>query len=296
MASHRELASTKPAGVSNNSNPERLQAQRMTLKRSTLRFASRPGSRGALELPRRGSPSNRRPRPSLSPRRPRARRSSPRCCGKPSGDDVARRTCSSIPSSPRCRKGSSTSPSKTPTSRSSSPPSAPSPASASSTAARSATSRRPSTRRRRITVAEAYQAFLSILETNGLTVIPHGTLPQDRRDRRRRRRRRTPIYGAGQPVPRRGSLRHAPVPPRRTSAPTTSRTCSASSSRKDGDITVYGAGQPAHHHRHRDEHPPDDRRSSRRSTSAARAIRSGSSRSTTRPRPRSRSASTRSST
>jgi general secretion pathway protein D len=26
----------------------------------------------------------------------------------------------------------------------------------------------------KVTVAEAYQAFLSILETNGLTVIPHG--------------------------------------------------------------------------------------------------------------------------
>src|SRR5438477_5004293 len=26
----------------------------------------------------------------------------------------------------------------------------------------------------KVTVAEAYQAFLSILETNGLTVVPHG--------------------------------------------------------------------------------------------------------------------------
>ena len=33
----------------------------------------------------------------------------------------------------------------------------------------------------KVTVAEAYQAFLSILETNGLTVVPARTLLQDRR-------------------------------------------------------------------------------------------------------------------
>ncbi len=53
----------------------------------------------------------------------------------------------------------------------------------------------------KVTVAEAYQAFLSILETNGLTVIPYGRflkivespgiVSQT-----------TPVYGTGQPVPR----------------------------------------------------------------------------------------------
>ncbi len=52
----------------------------------------------------------------------------------------------------------------------------------------------------KITVAEAYRAFLSILETNGLTVVPQGQFlkivetPGVVQNT-------TPIYGAGQPVP-----------------------------------------------------------------------------------------------
>ncbi len=52
----------------------------------------------------------------------------------------------------------------------------------------------------KVTVAEAYQAFLSILETNGLTVVPHGRFlkivetPGINTDI-------TPVYGSAQPVP-----------------------------------------------------------------------------------------------
>jgi general secretion pathway protein D len=92
----------------------------------------------------------------------------------------------------------------------------------------------------KITVAEAYQAFLAILETNGLTVVPHGRFlkiletagiaSQD-----------TPLYGVGQAAPAeeryvtrihrlvhvgadevKGVLEHFKT--------------------KDGDITTYGPG------------------------------------------------------
>ena len=132
----------------------------------------------------------------------------------------------------------------------------------------------------KVTVAEAYQAFLSILETNGLTVIPHGASSRSSRppgvatpddaDLRRRAAR------AG-----RGSLRHAPVPPR----PHRRRRGGdvlAKFKTKDADITVYAPGNLLIITDTGDEHPAHDAASSRRSTSAAPAIRSGSSRSTTR--------------
>ena len=92
----------------------------------------------------------------------------------------------------------------------------------------------------KVTVAEAYQAFLSILETNGLTVVPHGRFlkivetagvaTQD-----------TPIYGAGQGAPdedryitRMHRLAHM-------SADDVANVLGKFKT-KDGDITVYGPG------------------------------------------------------
>ncbi len=53
----------------------------------------------------------------------------------------------------------------------------------------------------KITVAEAYQAFLSILETNGLTAVPHGRFLQIV-ETPGIATQGTPIYGAGQATPR----------------------------------------------------------------------------------------------
>ena len=92
----------------------------------------------------------------------------------------------------------------------------------------------------KVTVAEAYQAFLSILETNGLTVVPHGRFlkivetggiaTQD-----------TPTYGSGQAAPnedrfvtRMHRLQHA-------SADEMANILGHFKS-KDGDITVHAGG------------------------------------------------------
>jgi general secretion pathway protein D len=92
----------------------------------------------------------------------------------------------------------------------------------------------------KVTVAEAYQAFLAILETNGLTVVPHGRFlkivetagiaSQD-----------TPLYPAGQAAPneeryitRLHRLSHV-------SADEVKGVLDKFKT-KDGDITVYGPG------------------------------------------------------
>src|ERR1700751_3758869 len=49
----------------------------------------------------------------------------------------------------------------------------------------------------KVTVAEAYQAFLSILETNGLTVIPHGRFLKIV-ESPNVASQGTPVYGVGQ--------------------------------------------------------------------------------------------------
>ena len=105
-----------------------------------------------------------------------------------------------------------------------------SPASASSSAARSRTSRRRVYSPQKVTVAEAYQAFLSILETNGLTVVPHGRfLKIVETAASRRRARRSTARRKARP-PRTATSRASTASAHR--APTTSRTCSASSSRR----------------------------------------------------------------
>jgi len=52
----------------------------------------------------------------------------------------------------------------------------------------------------KVTVAEAYQAFLAILETNGLTVVPHGRFLKII-DSAGSAAQDTPLYGAGQGAP-----------------------------------------------------------------------------------------------
>ncbi len=92
----------------------------------------------------------------------------------------------------------------------------------------------------KVTVAEAYQAFLAILETNGLTVVPHGRFlkivetagiaTQD-----------TPFYSAGQGAP--GEERYITRIHRlsHVSADEVKGVLEHFKT-KDGDITVYGPG------------------------------------------------------
>ena len=92
----------------------------------------------------------------------------------------------------------------------------------------------------KVTVAEAYQAFLSILEANGLTVVPHGRFHKivDSPDAKMGApvvRRRAGRAGEDRYVTRIHRLRN--VERRRGR-----RTSSATSRSKDGDITVYGPG------------------------------------------------------
>jgi len=91
----------------------------------------------------------------------------------------------------------------------------------------------------KVTVAEAYQAFLSILEANGLTVVPHGRFYKivDSPDARMG----APVYVAGQGgttedryITRIHRLRHVNV---EEVAKVLERFKS-----KDGDITAYGPG------------------------------------------------------
>ncbi|MCL2448845.1 MAG: type II secretion system secretin GspD [Polyangiaceae bacterium] len=91
----------------------------------------------------------------------------------------------------------------------------------------------------KVTVAEAYQAFLSILEANGLTVVPHGRFYKiiDAPDAKTG----VPVYVAGQTassedrfITRMHRLRNA-------SAEEIANVLGHFKS-KDGDITVYGPG------------------------------------------------------
>ena len=122
----------------------------------------------------------------------------------------------------------------------------------------------------KVTVAEAYQAFLSILEANGLTVVPHGRFYKivDSPDAKMG----APVYVAGPGRPGRRPLRHAPPPP-------------AQRERRGGrqrprPLQVEGRrhrrlrpGQPAHHHGHGHQHPAHDAHPRGRRRRAASATR-----------------------
>lgn len=92
----------------------------------------------------------------------------------------------------------------------------------------------------KVTVAEAYQAFLSILETNGLTVVPHGRFLKII-ETNQVANQGTPIYGASQGAPtedrfvtRMHRLGHI-------SADDAANVLGKFKS-KEADITVYGPG------------------------------------------------------
>ena len=107
----------------------------------------------------------------------------------------------------------------------------------------------------KVTVAEAYQAFLSILDDQRAHRGPARALLQDRRLAGRQDGRPGLRRRPGRPAG--GSLHHPPPPP-------------AQRQRRGGGerpqpLQVQGrrhhrlrAGQPAHHHRHRDQHPAHD--------------------------------------
>jgi general secretion pathway protein D len=92
----------------------------------------------------------------------------------------------------------------------------------------------------KVTVAEAYQAFLSILETNGLTVVPHGRFLKIV-ETNGVATQGTPIYGAQQGAP--GEDRYVTRMHRlgHISAEDAANVLGKFKS-KDGDITVYGPG------------------------------------------------------
>jgi general secretion pathway protein D len=91
----------------------------------------------------------------------------------------------------------------------------------------------------KVTIAEAYQAFLSILDANGLTIIPHGRFYKivDSPDARST----APVYVAGQPVP--SDERYVTRLHRvRYGAAEDFAAVLGHLKSKDGDIVVYGPG------------------------------------------------------
>ena len=125
--------------------------------------------------------------------------------------------------------------------------------------------------------------FFSVLETNGLTVIPHGHFLKIVESAGDRHADDAPLRHRAAGA-RRGSLRHAPLPSRAHRG-RRGEHAAHQVQVKEADITVYAAWQLAHLHRHRRPTSGACSSWSKRSMSAARAIRFGSSRFTTRPPP-----------
>ncbi len=92
----------------------------------------------------------------------------------------------------------------------------------------------------KVTVAEAYQAFLSILETNGLTVVPHGRFLKIV-ETGGIATQATPTYGTGQAAP--GEDRYVTRMLRLSHAPADEiGNVLGHFKSKDGDITVASSG------------------------------------------------------
>ncbi|MCA9584305.1 MAG: type II secretion system secretin GspD [Myxococcales bacterium] len=93
----------------------------------------------------------------------------------------------------------------------------------------------------KVTVAEAYQAFLSILETNGLTVVPHGRFLKIVETANQVATMGTPVYGTAQGAP--GEARFVTRMHRlgHISADDAANVLGKFKS-KEADITVYGPG------------------------------------------------------
>ncbi|MDB4994135.1 MAG: hypothetical protein JWM74_1567, partial [Myxococcaceae bacterium] len=92
----------------------------------------------------------------------------------------------------------------------------------------------------KVTVAEAYQAFLSILETNGLTVIPHGRFLKIV-ETAGVSSQNTPTYNASQGAPAEDRYVTRMHRLKNVSAEEVSNVLSKFKT-KDGDISVYGPG------------------------------------------------------
>lgn len=91
-----------------------------------------------------------------------------------------------------------------------------------------------------VSLDEAYQAFLSILETNGMTVVPHGRFLKIV-DSAGVVGNGTPLYSRGAPVPNSDSYLTRIYRTRYVGADEASALLTKFKS-KDGDISTYGAG------------------------------------------------------
>jgi general secretion pathway protein D len=95
-------------------------------------------------------------------------------------------------------------------------------------------------KQQKITVDEAYQTFLSVLETNGLTVIPHGRFLKIV-ESAGVANQTTPLYNTGQPVPTEDRFVTRLYRVSHISVDELSALLAKFKS-KDGDITVYAPG------------------------------------------------------
>ena len=219
--------------------PARRGATRVRVSRQRAAPASLPAPRpSCAPAPPHGGAA---PPPARRRRRRRPQRSPPVRRRTASGDtqgltqfETGRRVRAA-----RGRATASRSRSKTPTCPSSFASSASSRASASSSAARSSNIKATVFSPQKVTVAEAYQAFLSILEANGLTVVPHGRFYKivDSPDAKTG----APVYVAGQAATGEDRYITRIHRLRNVSADDVANVLGHFKS-KDGDITVYGPG------------------------------------------------------
>jgi general secretion pathway protein D len=92
-----------------------------------------------------------------------------------------------------------------------------------------------------VTLDEAYQAFLSILEVNGMTVVPHGQFLKIV-DSAGVANQPTPVYSRGAPVPSADSYITRMYRLRYVNADEAAQLLTKFKS-KEGDVSVYGPGQ-----------------------------------------------------
>jgi len=92
-----------------------------------------------------------------------------------------------------------------------------------------------------VTLAEAYEAFLSILDANGMTVVPHGPFLKIV-DTGGVVTKSTPVYARGAPVPDSDRMVTRLYRLKNVGAEETAALLGKFKS-KDGDITFYAPGQ-----------------------------------------------------
>ena len=138
----------------------------------------------------------------------------------------------------------------------------------------------------KVTAAEAYQAFLSILELNGMALVPAGRYLKIV-ESGRVEGRADPALHAGRRRPDGRPLRDAPAT-RQQHLRRRRRAAARALQVRRRQHHGLRADQHADHHGHRQQHPAHAAHPRRRSTSRTPVSRSGSSRCTTRTRPSSR--------